>query len=264
MNDNLLMAAIVPHPPIIIPEVGKNETLKVQNTITSLKKLSNDIVEANPDTIIIVTPHSILHPYYFSVYSDEKLYGNFGNFGAPQTEFSFDNDIKLITKLEQNVKDIFKGLNRLPNNILVDHGSGVPLYFLNKAGYRGKVLIINYTALTSENHILFGSLLAKTLNETAQKYVFIASGDLSHCLIPSAPAGYTPEGKEFDELIYNSISTGDYNPIINMTPELRRKAGECAYNSLMTAFGLLDKKPLNNKILSYEAPFGVGYLVATL
>ena len=264
MSGNLLMAALLPHPPIVIPEIGKDEVLKVKNTFDSLEKLSKDVVEANPDTIIIVTPHSILNPYYFSVYYDIELNAGFSNFGAPNTQFSFNNDIEFVDKLECNIRDSFKRLNKLPDNILLDHGSGVPLYFLNKAGYKGKIAVINYTALSSENHILFGSLIAKTLAQTDKKYVFIASGDLCHRLAPNAPAGFNPQGKNFDELICNSIQNGDYDAIINMPSALREEAAECAYNSLMTAFGVLNKKPLNNRILSYEAPFGVGYLVATL
>ena len=264
MNDNLLMAAIVPHPPIIIPEVGKNERLKVEKTITNLEKLSKEIVNSNPDTIIIITPHSIYNPHYFSVYYDEKLYGNFANFGAAQTQFSFDNDIDFINKLNTNISETFKGMNGIPHNTPLDHGSGVPLYFLDKAGYKGKIVVINYTALSSAQHILFGTLIRKTLSDINKNFVFIASGDLSHRLIPEAPAGYNPRGKEFDNLIFESISNGDYEAIINMPHDLRENAGECAYNSLMTAFGVLDKKSLHNQVLSYDYPFGVGYIVATL
>ena len=264
MMNNLLMAALCPHPPIIIPEVGKSETEKVKNTILGIEQISKKIADFVPDTIVIITPHSYFNPYYFSIYSDEKLYGNFSQFGALNTEFSFKNDLDFLNKLEINIQKHFKGLNKLSPDIMLDHGSGVPLYFLDKAGYKGEIFVINYTAMDTNNHILFGSLIKKTIEESDKKFVFIASGDLSHRLIPNAPAGFNPQGKEFDKLICDSIKDGNYENIINMSQDLRKNAGECAFNSLMTAFGLLDKKPLDNHIYSYEGPFGVGYLVASL
>jgi AmmeMemoRadiSam system protein B len=152
----------------------------------------------------------------------------------------------------------------IPNNMALDHGSCVPLYFVKEAGFRGNIVVINYSALCSEDHIIFGKLIREVINESDKKFVFIASGDLSHRLIPEAPAGYTPEGIIFDKIIEESISTGNYQNITNMDQQIRFKTGECAYNSLMVAMGVLDNKPLKNNVLSYEGPFGVGYLVATL
>lgn len=266
MNEYILMTAVMPHPPIIIPEIGKNETLKTEKTISGLKKLSREIVDLNPETIVIVTPHSEFNRYFFSVYSAEILTGNFERFGVSETEvkLEFENDSEFIEELRNSAKEDFIKLNNISPEILLDHGSCVPLYYLSKAGYKGKIVVINYTMLDKEQHKLFGKFIAETAKNIERKTVFIASGDLSHKLIPGAPAGYSPKAKDFDELIINSIKTGDYKAITDITFEMRETAGECGYNSLMTAFGVLGDKPQNNEVISYEGPFGVGYVAAKL
>ena len=87
---------------------------------------------------------------------------------------------------------------------------------------------------------------------------------MSHCLIPGAPAGYDKDAHEFDDKIVRYIKEGHYDWIDNISPNLRKLAGECGYNSIMVALGVVSAKPVNNEVISYEAPFGVGYLIAKL
>ena len=264
MAGNILMTVITPHPPIIIPEIGKGNLEKVKKTVKAFEKLADEIVKLNPDTIFIVTPHSALHPYFFSIYSEEKLTVNFANFGAPQVSIEFDNDIEFVKELNNQIKENFNKLNFLPAGTPLDHGSGVPLYYLAKAGYKNKIAVINYTALGKKEHKLFGEKIVKTAEKISRKIVFTASGDLSHKLIPGAPAGYDKDAYKFDDLIVEKINKGDYKSIEDISSDMRATAGECGYNSLMIAFGVVGGKPEKNEVLSYEAPFGVGYLVGTL
>ena len=263
MNKNILMTAVMPHPPIIIPEVGQGEELKAQKTIDGLQKLSQEIVDLNPETIIIITPHSEFNRHFFSVYSAPVLSGDFANFRATQVKLEFENDVDFIRELEFKIKEEFIRLNYISAKPL-DHGSMVPLYYLSKAGYRGKIVVINYNMLDKGKHKLFGQFIAETAEKLERKTVFIASGDLSHRLIPGAPAGYNPDAKDFDELIVSSIKTGDFEAITDISYEVRDIAGECGYNSIMVVLGVINDKPDKNEVISYEGQFGVGYIVAKL
>jgi len=92
----------------------------------------------------------------------------------------------------------------------------------------------------------------------------IASGDLSHRLSPSAPAGYSPKGEIFDNLLKELLSSKDTSGILNLDKELVEEAGECGLRSIMILLGILEKQNYKFKLLSYEAPFGVGYMVTRL
>jgi AmmeMemoRadiSam system protein A len=93
---------------------------------------------------------------------------------------------------------------------------------------------------------------------------FIASGDLSHRLKPEAPAGYNSSAFLFDEEVVDALSSNTPRQIIDIDHNLRRMAGECGYRSILVALGLIQNLPAACEVLHYEAPFGVGYLVAQL
>src|SRR5207248_7453031 len=93
---------------------------------------------------------------------------------------------------------------------------------------------------------------------------FIASGDLSHRLKPGAPAGFNPEAHLFDEEVVDAIRNSQTNRIVNIDQKLRQLAGECGYRSMLVALGATEGITSACEVLSYEAPFGVGYLVAQL
>jgi len=52
--------------------------------------------------------------------------------------------------------------------------------------------------------------------------------------------------------------------IVEIDQDLRALAGECGYRSMLVAIGAGRELPLACEVLSYEAPFGVGYMVAQL
>lgn len=256
---------LMPHPPIALPEIARERFSDVEKTAKGMTDLAKDILKLSPDLLIIITPHSTLHPDGFVTFMTERLTGDFSKFGAPNVSMSLHNDVAFIETLaKKRMENGHKDILFMKETATIDHGSGVPLYYLLKEGYQGKVVIFNYSLGSTDKHKDFGKSLAEVVEELDRSAVLISSGDLSHRITPSAPAGYHPQGKDFDQLIQEAVKTGSYDDIIAMSQELRENAGECGFNSLMVAFGALNDKIKDNKIYSYEAPFGVGYLVASL
>jgi AmmeMemoRadiSam system protein A len=146
----------------------------------------------------------------------------------------------------------------------LDHGTAVPLYFLLRNGWGGKVVTLGYSYLSNEDHVRFGSCIKQAVDQLGRRVAFIASGDLSHRLRPSAPAGYNPDAHIFDEQVVAALRANAPQQITEIDYNLRRLAGECGYRSMLVAIGASSELPLSCEVLSYEAPFGVGYLVAQL
>ena len=146
----------------------------------------------------------------------------------------------------------------------LDHGSAVPLYFLDRNGWRGRVVALGYSFLSNEDHLKFGECIRRAAESTGRAVAFVASGDLSHRLKAEAPAGYNPSAHFFDEQVVDALLSNTPNEIIDIDPALRRAAGECGYRSMLVALGLTQTLPAACEVLHYEAPFGVGYLVAQL
>ena len=147
----------------------------------------------------------------------------------------------------------------------LDHGSAVPLYFLDRNGWRGRVVALGYSFLSNEDHLKFGALHQKAPRRSwADAVAFVASGDLSHRLKPDAPAGYNPAAYRFDEEVVDALHDNSPERIVDIDQDLRRMAGECGYRSMLVALGATENYPRACEVLHYEAPFGVGYLVAQL
>ena len=140
----------------------------------------------------------------------------------------------------------------------------MPLYFLQRNGWHGQVVGLGYSFLSNEDHLEFGACIGKAISDVGRPVALIASGDLSHRLKPEAPAGYNPTAYIFDDEVVDALRANDPDRIVRIDQDLRRLAGECGYRSMLIAVGATREVEFNCEVLSYEAPFGVGYMVAQL
>ena len=263
MDSAIVFSGIAPHPPIMVPEVGGAACAEVLDSINAMAELTQRIIDSGAETIVLISPHAPLDARAFVAYQAPKLQGDFANFRAPgaRVEFLLDERmLEAITTIAGKQDYEVMSLDNFP----LDHGSAVPLYFLHLNGWRGRVVALGYSFLGNEDHLKFGSCIRSAADVVGRPVAFVASGDLSHRLKPDAPAGYSSEAHRFDDEVVNAIYDNSPERIIGIDQELRRTAGECGYRSMLVALGVTHELPLACEVLNYEAPFGVGYLVAQL
>lgn len=242
-------AAICPHPPIIIPGVGdKKNRVKATKTIEGMKKLAKIFAEKKPATVVVITPHNKFDPNNFSVYSSNRF-----TVSLPGAILNYDGNEKIAEKISN-----LNNTTKIESSKL-DHGSGVPLYFLKEKHPAFNIVPINYSGVSIKEHFKFGQTLSRLLEKQKEEIAIIASGDLSHKLTLSAPAGFSKKGKIFDDKIIELIKANKINKIINFDSRLIKDAGQCAYRSIITLLGALSNKKTKPALLSYQGPFGVGY-----
>lgn len=268
----VVLGAIVPHPAIIIPEVGGRELSKVMATREGMQLLSRKIKEAEPETIVIITPHGAVFRDAVSLLMEPKLRGGFASFGAPQISHTVENDLELVQEILAACKEVdvptveiaadLRG--RLGLGAELDHGVLVPLNYFRAEGIITPLVVIGMALLPNQVLYRFGRALSLAAARRGKRVVVVASGDLSHRLTPNAPAGYDGRGRIFDERITEAV--GEWNPreIMDLDPVLVERAGECGWRSIIMMSGSLDGLTIRSQVLSYEGPFGVGYLVAAL
>lgn len=247
----------------MVPEVGLESVAQVQGSIDAMAEFTARLLTTEAETVVLISPHGPLEPDAFVAYGDPQLYGDFSNFRAPKAQVAAPLDEELLRMISKVAGHSGYALYSIVGHEL-DHGITVPLYFLLQHGWRGQVIALGYSFLSNEDHVQFGLCIQRAIEDIRRPVAFVASGDLSHRLKPEAPAGYNPEAFVFDEEVVTSIREGDLERIINLDPKLRRLAGECGYRSMLVAFGVVQGLPLDCEVLHYEAPFGVGYLVAQL
>ena len=271
MKNDFWMAAtcITPHPPLIVEDIGGSERRRVQATVEAMEKLSTAIAELNPDVMVMVSPHSPSFESYFTVKKGSILKGNFGNFGVPRVGSVKRNDEELVEALLEEASldgcplRVFEG-NRGrwgDEEDLLDHGLLVPLHFLDKR-LDSPIVSLSISWLDYKEHFRLGELVRRSCENLKRRAVFVASGDLSHRLIPGAPAGYSPRGKDFDQQIKAIAQSGKFEELASLDENLVYEAGECGLRSFYTMWGVLKGLEAEHEVLSYEGPFGVGYLVS--
>ncbi len=260
---SLVFAGIAPHPPIMIPEVGREAVAEVRGSIEAMREFTERLVESGAETVVFVSPHAPLEAGAFVAYQDAQLYGDFANFRAPEAKVEATLDEEMLNAISRAAAEQGYEVNGVRGYDL-DHGTAVPLYFLQRNGWRGRIVALGYSFLSNEDHIRFGSCIKRAADEAGRAVAFVASGDLSHRLKPEAPAGYYPQAYLFDQEVTEAIRAAQPQRIINIDPDLRKMAGECGYRSMLVAFGVTESATQDYEVLHYEAPFGVGYMVAQI
>ncbi|HVG29951.1 MAG TPA: AmmeMemoRadiSam system protein A [Pyrinomonadaceae bacterium] len=260
---SLVYVGFAPHPPIMVPEVGRDSAREVAGSIEAMRVLSERVVASGAQTLVIISPHAPLEARAFIAYRDPELRGGFAPFRAPQATVSAPLDAELLDAISRAATEDGFAIAPLEGYEL-DHGTAVPLYFLLRNGWRGSLVALGYSFLPDEEHLRFGASLRRAADALGRPVAFVASGDLSHRLTRDAPAGYQPDAHLFDEQVVASLHDGEPRRVAGIDQGLRRLAGECGYRSLLVAVGAADGLRADCEVLHYEAPFGVGYLVAQL
>ncbi|AOT71211.1 AmmeMemoRadiSam system protein A [Geosporobacter ferrireducens] len=268
----ILGTYLLPHPPIIMKEIGKGEEKKIQNTAEAMKEVARDIKDKKPAAIILITPHGPLFSDAAVISVKPELAGNMGKFGAAHVKFTKENHLDLTNKILQfaRLRDFPCGMvnqdmaKDYDVSLELDHGTMVPLYFIDQEYIHYKLVHITYGLLPREDLYAFGRILQEAIDDIEENVVIIASGDLSHRLTKDAPAGFHPSGKIFDERFLSLLEKGDIEEIFALERKLSEEAGECGLRAADIMLGACDGYEIDVKVLSYEGPFGVGYGVVKI
>ena len=257
---------LMPHPPIMIEEVGKGQEKNIQRTINSCREISEEISVMDIETIIVISPHGIVFSDGIGVVVSDTLKGDLSKFGASEVSLEFEINKKLTSEIIEDATKNNIAIAPLDkytcanygNTLELDHGALIPLYYIaNKKKY--KLVHITYGMLSKLELYKFGMTISESVKKLDEKAILIASGDLSHKLKEGGAYPYSPYGKEFDEVFLESLESGDMKKILNIDSKLIAEAGECGLRSTYILAGAMDGLKIKGKVLSYEDTFGVGY-----
>ncbi len=253
-------AFMLPHPPLIVPEVGKGEETKIADTIQAYHKAAREIGELEPETIVLVSPHQVMYADYFHISPGKGAKGDFGRFRAGKVKMEVVYDVEFVEKLCR-----IANIRKLPAGTLgererrLDHGTMVPLYFVNQYWKEYRLVRIGLSGLTFLKHYELGQCIQRAAESLGRNIVLIGSGDLSHRLKEDGPYGFAEEGPAYDSRIMDVMAKGEFGRLFDFSEDFCEKAGECGHRSFMVMAGTLDRFSLAVKRFSYEGPFGVGY-----
>ena len=255
---SLIISATTPHSPLLIPNIGKENLEFLKKTREAYEKIREDIYAAQVETLIIISSHGGMGEEIFNVGLSPSFRINFEEFGDFSTTKELEGDIVLAHEInkQSSGEDV-----RLISKDTLNHGSGVPAYLLSEQIKNLKILPLYCSEASLEKHREWGTKIKEAVLRSNKRIAVIASADLSHKLTKNSPAGYSPKAVNFDQKIINLLQNKKTSELTAMDPKLIEETATEGIKSLAVLSGVMNKMEYKPKLLSYEYPFGVGYMV---
>jgi AmmeMemoRadiSam system protein A len=234
-------AALMCHAPIVVPAVGGRRSEQCRRTTRAMREVAGLAVASKPDCVVLSSPHTPRLADRWAVRRGPH-HGSLDDFGAASVRVELPAlAVPFLPELRAE---------------RLDHGALVPLAFLWEAGWRGDTAILALPMADGG-----GAAVGRRIAELPGRVAAIASGDMSHRLIPGAPSGYEPRARDFDAAFVAALRDDDWESACGAEP--RALAGEDVIASFGFAAGAAGS-PRNAEVIAYEGPFGVGYCEAVL
>lgn len=260
---SLVFACITPHTPILMPTIGKEQMSAIEKTKLAMELLEKELYIAQPETLIVISPHGEALPDSLSINLNTKYIANFSEFGDLATKTVWKSEIMLIDRIREDFKDKHLPLV-LGSSEYIDYGCAVPLSYLTAHLPNVRVIPLLTSQLDMKTHYMFGKELKDEIMGSTKRVAVIASADLSHRVGENAPAGFSPKGVAFDEKINELIAKQTPISVLDIDEPWITESASCGAKVVATLCGILDDVRHEAKIHSYEKPFGVGYMVAQM
>lgn len=259
----ILGAFIMPHPPVILSEVGRGREQDIIATIRAFETCADRIRALSPEVLVVLSPHATLYADYFHISPGEGASGDMARFGAPKARLTVAYDQPLARMIaDEAAKDGVPAGFQGERDRSLDHGTFVPLWMAAKGCPNARIVRIGLSGLSPLIHYRLGQAIGRAVQSLGRRAVVLASGDLSHKLAEDGPYGFSPQGPVYDERITRAMAKGDFLDFLSIPPELDESAAACGTGSFRIMAGVLDGVAVRAELLSHEGPFGVGYAVA--
>ena len=230
-------AYMVPHPPMIIPEVGRGSEKKIMPTIRAYRQVADEIAEKRPETIVIISPHATMYADYFHISPGSSAKGSFRDFGAPDVQFreTYDEALTDVIAARALLEEFPAGCAGERERKL-DHGTMVPLYFIRQVYKEGKIIRVGLSGLPLYMHYELGLRIADAIEETGRRAVIVAM---------------------------DVCARAAFGELFSFEESFCEKAAECGHRSFVIMAGALDGLSVKAEQLSHQDVTGVGYGICT-
>ncbi len=270
----LVFACIAPHGSEVIPELAGDNASRMEVTRQAMEELGRHMEAAQPETVVIITPHGVRVAGAVCVMTTERAVGTLeGEQGQGRVTVDMAGDTELGRQIAEHAARIYN----VPMVTAIygasggdgcytplDWGAVVPLWFFG-ARWPKPPAIVSITpsrTLTLEQLYNFGTAVAEVASEMGKRVALVASADWGHAHAADGPYGYDPASAEFDAMVVETVRRNDLDSLLEADLDFADRAKvDGLWQTVMLA-GALQHTPMRGELLSYEAPTYFGMLVA--
>lgn len=262
-----VFACITPHGGEIIPELRGNFPSRMEKTRSSMEEIGKRMTDANPDCIIVLTPHGTKINGQFSIVDSERLYGVLEENGAVyKLERFTERDLAKALVHEAKIDDISASSINYGTSegtfscLPLDWGAIVPLSFMPNVPV---VVITPSRDIPFEQHLRFGASIRKAVEKYGKRVGIIASCDWSHTHNEDGPYGYHPSAKQLDAEAVSLIKSNELEKMMNWDQNYINQAKPDGIWQTLILAGAIPVKDRQVEFHSYEAPTYFGLICAS-
>jgi aromatic ring-opening dioxygenase LigB subunit len=279
----IVYACIVPHGGEIIPELAKDAKTAdlFSETRDGMRKLAAGLKRANPDTIVISTPHNLRLWKKIGIAFSENSSGFLVSDAKSKLKISISAkcDTKFARQLYSSAVD-----KRLPvvganygtfegptSDLPMDWGTFIPLwFFLDGKKHKGKqikepkILILTPSReIPIWQNVAFGKEIARLAQtEKSKRIAFVASADQAHTHKKYSPYGFHPDAEKFDDLAVEAIRKGEIQSLLRLDPPFVENAKPDSIWQLAMLHGVLTEVEMKPSFFTYQVPTYFGMICA--
>lgn len=257
----IVFAGIAPASPLLLKSINPEGLLLVERTRQALIEMSEDLAATHPDTIVMFAEQKTMYDDAFSLNVADPYTAELEAFGDLGYRKTYHPDFSLVDKLQRELRQAGQPLS-LSTDTALTHLSAVPLDFLTAHLPNVRVVFIAPSKLEPKEHFTFGKAVSSIAQSSSKRIAIIATGDAAHALNDDSPVPAHPDAKDFDNKLVSLIENRNAVGLLGLEPELIENAKDGLYRQALMLFGALESIAASPVIHSYEAPLGVGHLVA--
>ncbi len=272
----IVYACITPHGGEILPELAGDDLATLAPTRAAMEEIGRRMTAAQPDVIVVATPHSLRLEGYNAVVTAAYTEGRLeGPGGVVEARFACDRTLAREIVRQTAAAGIpvvgcnYGALDGPASMIPLDWGALIPLYFLGaRIGQspeeRPQVVLVGPTRdIPLVQLARFGQVIAEVAALSGKRVGFVASADQAHAHDPNGPYGFDQAAAEYDARVVDIVRRDRLEELFTLPADLVERAKPDSLWQMIMLYGVEQHTSLRGEFLSYQVPSYFGMLCAS-
>lgn len=279
VKNPFVFACIAPHGLPIVEALSAANPSLMEKTRSSMERLGTWMKEANPETIIVLTPHGLHIDGMFTVVNASNMSGEMSEatLAAMSGEHLADPGVTVgMTRAvdRELAKAIIAAATEalLPtatanfatsegpfSTLPLDWGVLVPLSFMPEVPI---VVITPSRRVSDADHVRFGEVLAQAVHLSGKRVGLIASCDWAHAHDVDGPYGYHEDAPKLDAQVVELLQSNEIEQMMDFPKDFIANAKPDGIWQCLILAGAISREHRQSTFLSYETPTYFGLICA--